>query len=121
MEDEDETITAESASTPTLKAQKSSGVISMGDDISRLKELYLALEEQFIYFLDKEFPFPTEKADLIESPDQPVLKFDIFFEFYKSAMVWNKILILKMKHENARKRRQLYKSGNHSAYITECQ
>ena len=111
IDDDDDDVTATSPSTPTLKAQKSSGVISMGDDVSRLKDLYESLEEQFLYFLDKEFPFPTSKADLIESPDLPVLKFDIFFEFYKSAMTWNKILILHKKHDNASKRRKLYKGG----------
>lgn len=57
---------------------------------------------------------------MIESPDQPVLKFDIFYEFYKSAMAWNKILILHKKHENAEKRRKLLKDKMHSAYIAEC-
>lgn len=45
------------------------------------------------------------------------MKFDIFYEFYKSAMVWNKILILRTKHENAKKRRVLFKAGKQEAYI----
>lgn len=104
----------------TPKTPATPGVISMDEDESRLKDLYDALEEQFLYFFDKEFPFPTEKADLIESPDTPILKFDIFYEFYKSAMIWNKILILKKKHENQKKRRLLFKSKDLQAYVSEC-
>lgn len=55
--------------------------------------------------MDKDFKFPTNRADLIESSEQPILKFDIFLEFYRTAMIWNKILVLQKKHENTTKRR----------------
>lgn len=70
--------------------------------------------------MDKDFKFPTNKADLIESSEQPILKFDIFLEFYRTAMIWNKILVLQKKHENTTKRRQLFKSENKAEYIAEC-
>ena len=70
--------------------------------------------------MDKDFKFPTDKADLIESPANPVLKFDIFLEFYKTAMIWNKILVLKHKHNNMNIRRKLYKGTDQGAYIAEC-
>ena len=69
---------------------------------------------------DKQFPFPTEKSDLIESPDKPILKFDIFYEFYKTAMVWNKLLIIHKKHNNTKTRRKLLKEGKQAEYISEC-
>lgn len=82
----------DTAPTPTTPA--TAGVISLDDDEDRLIELYAALEDQFKYYLDKEFQFPTNRADLIEAPEAPILKFEIFYEFYRSAMIWNKILIL---------------------------
>lgn len=62
--------------------------------------------------MDKDFKFPTNRADLIESPDQPILKFDIFLEFYRTAMIWNKILVLKQKHSNTNNRRKLFKNSD---------
>lgn len=99
-------------SAPNLSKQKTAGIISMDEDDDRLVDLYTSLEEQFQYYLDKEFQFPTNKADLIESPDQPILKFEIFYEFYRSAMIWNKILIMQKKHDNTKLRRRLFKEGN---------
>ena len=48
---------------------------------------------------------------MIESPDKPILKFEIFYEFYRSAMIWNKILIQKKKYQNTENRRKMYKTN----------
>ena len=103
------------------KTPATPGVISMDEQTDRLSELFEALEEQFQWYLDKEFQFPTSKAELIESPDKPILKFEIFYEFYRSAMIWNKILIQKKKYENTENRRKMYKENKLADYMTECQ
>lgn len=69
------------------------------------------MEEQYDYYLDKDFKFPTNRSDLIESPDQPTLKFDIFLEFYRTAMIWNKLLVMKAKNDNTKRRRELFKNA----------
>lgn len=60
FKDDDITTASNTPATPKTPATPSTpGVISMDDDASRLNDLYQALDEQFLYFLDKEFPFPT--------------------------------------------------------------
>ena len=92
----------------------------MDEDESRLKDLYGALKEQYLYYLDKQFQFPSNRSELIESPEQQTLKFEIFYEFYRSAMIWNKILILEKKHKNIKERRKLFKEKDEENYKIHC-
>jgi len=89
------------------------------NDEERLALLYKDLDEQFEYYMDKDFKFPTNRAELVESPELGTLKFDIFIEFYRSAMIWNKLLVMKTKHDNTTRRRKLYKADQR-AYIADC-
>jgi len=80
--------TTETPETPTTP-----GVISMDEQSDNLEYLFDSLDTQFKWYLDKKFQFPDSRADLIESPDKPILKFSIFIEFYRWAMIWNHALI----------------------------
>lgn len=110
----------EERDTDTPQTPTTPGVISMDEQSDNLEYLFDSLDTQFRWYLDKEFPFPTSRADLIESPDKPILKFSIFIEFYRSAMVWNKILIQKKKYDNTNARRKLFKANEMQAYMQEC-
>ena len=108
---------ATASSTPSKGTPKPTSKVN--DDEEKLNGLYKDLEQQFQYYIDKDFKFPTNRADLIESPDQPTLKFDIFLEFYRTAMIWNKLLVMKVKHDNTKIRRKLFKQDQ-SVYIDVC-
>ena len=98
--------------TPANNNTPKNKVSGADDDAAKLEQLYQGLDEQFQYYLDKDFKFPTNRADLIESEASPVLKFEIFLEFYRTAMIWNKILVMKVKQDNTTRRRKLYKNSS---------
>jgi len=70
--------------------------------------------------LDKEFLFPTSRSEIVESEDKPIMKFEVFYQFYQTSMIWNKILILEKKHLNMYERRELMKKYNMQEYKIKC-